>query len=388
MLLLKTWFFGCSVAWTLFLLLFLACFTLVNAGEDFWSFLGKGMASRVHTRIRNRLLCESILATLLSDFNVDCFWLKEKAGYDSCHIWVPMTYHFMRLWYSNSKVVFLYALEMSTLEVYECAGMIWAGHELPSSVVSTQKHDQCAHVHHSLSDWVRDVVTTTHTQDLKVSWLAGLLVFGIIVMACASSTLLYLLSDSEAKYSVGDKHGAVDYVMGCPKKSQKAKQEAAAQARQGRAHQNQVHQIQGCQHQHASSNNAESSDIFCTSDAEELFQPMEVKLTIVGAREIESDENNCTSWTGGVNHVLSESEDKMEEWIEDEYDEMEGLDADLEELAPDEVLENLQCECQFQADMEVLSRPTPYEKVLANKPAKFWKQAETHWYLGYNGQSD
>ncbi|KAF9005671.1 hypothetical protein BDQ17DRAFT_1325166 [Cyathus striatus] len=121
-------------------------------------------------------------------------------------------------------------------------------------------------------------------------------------------------------------------------------------------------------------------------DAEELFQPMEHELTIV--EEYKFDENNCTSWTGGVNHVLSESEDELEEWIEDGDNEGEGLDADLEELAPEEVLENLQCECQSQADMEVPSRPTPYEKVLANKPTKFWKKVEAHWHLGYNGQSD
>ncbi|KAF9008040.1 hypothetical protein BDQ17DRAFT_1323937 [Cyathus striatus] len=174
--------------------------------------------------------------------------------------------------------------------------------------------------------------------------------------------------------------------MGRPKKSRKAKQEAAARARQGRAHQNRVRQIQGHQCQHASSNVDEAGDIFCTSDAEELFQPMEHELTVV--EENEFDENNCTSWTGGVNHVLSESEDELEEWIEDGDNEGEGLDADLEELAPEEVLENLQRECQFQADMEVLSRPTPYEKVLTNKPTKFWKKAEAHWHLGYNGQSD
>ncbi|KAF8977919.1 hypothetical protein BDQ17DRAFT_1339001 [Cyathus striatus] len=75
---------------------------------------------------------------------------------------------------------------------------------------------------------------------------------------------------------------------GPPKKSRKAKQEAAAE--QGKAeHIRRVHQIQGHQCQHA-----------------------------------------------------SKSEDELEEWIEDGDNEGEGLDADLEELAPEEVLENLQ----------------------------------------------
>ncbi|KAF8998421.1 hypothetical protein BDQ17DRAFT_1328872 [Cyathus striatus] len=98
-----------------------------------------------------------------SDFNVDCFWLKEKPGYESCHIRVPMAYHCSGI---LTPRLFLYASEMSTVDA-SCAhtfpfsvGMIWAGHKLPSGAFSMQKHGQCkpcAHIHHSQSDCIKHV---------------------------------------------------------------------------------------------------------------------------------------------------------------------------------------------------------------------------------------
>ncbi|KAF9000982.1 hypothetical protein BDQ17DRAFT_1492761 [Cyathus striatus] len=92
----------------------------------------------------------------------------------------------------------------------------------------------------------------------------------------------------------------------------------------------------------------------------------------------------------GVNHEFSDSEDEMLDWLDEDE---EGVvdrktDAELEELVPHEVLESLWHECQLHADLDVLSRPTHYERILANKPARFWKKAKSQCFLGYNGMSD
>ncbi|KAF9008711.1 hypothetical protein BDQ17DRAFT_1421917 [Cyathus striatus] len=80
----------------------------------------------------------------------------------------------------------------------------------------------------------------------------------------------------------------------------------------------------------------------------------------------------------------------VSEWENEDFQGVPGEDsnADLVELTPQEILGSLQCECQFHAELEILSTPTPYKKILANKPASFWKTAEAHHGLGYNGLSD
>ncbi|KAF8989372.1 hypothetical protein BDQ17DRAFT_1334093, partial [Cyathus striatus] len=105
--------------------------------------------------------------------------------------------------------------------------------------------------------------------------------------------------------------------------------------------------------------------------------------------DLEIEEEDCTSWTGGISHEISDSEDDISAWEDEEKTTVDENECpDLEELAPHEVLESLRRECQFHADLDVLSKPTAYEKILANKPTSSWKKAEAQHCHGYNGRSD
>ncbi|KAF9014259.1 hypothetical protein BDQ17DRAFT_1419159 [Cyathus striatus] len=87
-------------------------------------------------------------------------------------------------------------------------------------------------------------------------------------------------------------------------------------------------------------------EVFSTSDVEELFEPEEndPELSVHGGLE----ETECMSWTGGVNHAVSESEEEIEGWVDvDEEGEVVGDGADLQELSAEEVFESLQREFQF-----------------------------------------
>ncbi|KAF9000833.1 hypothetical protein BDQ17DRAFT_1327493 [Cyathus striatus] len=107
--------------------------------------------------------------------------------------------------------------------------------------------------------------------------------------------------------------------------------------------------------------------------------PESNEIQLVGLMErdemLVDDEDSCTTWTGGVNHELSDSENEMSEWLDEDDEGVmdEEADIELEELAP----------C-----LDVLSRPTHYEKILTAKPAAFWKKTESQCFLGYNGLSD
>jgi hypothetical protein len=102
----------------------------------------------------------------------------------------------------------------------------------------------------------------------------------------------------------------------------------------------------------------------------------------------------CTSWTGGVNHVFSDSEDEDPSWTDtDTGTESENSDFDdLEELEGEELIKSLQMKCQHELDLELdlkqLATPTPYESLLQTKTPKDWKIVESRRALGYNGRSN
>jgi hypothetical protein len=105
--------------------------------------------------------------------------------------------------------------------------------------------------------------------------------------------------------------------------------------------------------------------------------------------EKESDAE-CTDWTGGVNHVLSDSEND-EDW-EDIYSASEASDSDndedhdLEELEGQDLVEGLHK--YWALELQELAQLTPYELLLQKKIPKEWKKAEAKRELGYNGLSD
>ena len=96
----------------------------------------------------------------------------------------------------------------------------------------------------------------------------------------------------------------------------------------------------------------------------------------------------CTSWTGGVIHVFSDSED--EHWADsDSTSENDSGFDDLEELEGEELIRSLQIKCQHKLDLKQRAKPTPlaYNGLLHTKTPKDWKMAESKRSMGYNGLS-
>jgi hypothetical protein len=104
----------------------------------------------------------------------------------------------------------------------------------------------------------------------------------------------------------------------------------------------------------------------------------------------------CTGWTGGVKHVLSDTETDSndEDWKNtdlggegSESDEEDNVD--LEELEGEDLLDGLRNKWELlQQELENLANPYPYEHILKKTKAKEWKNAEAQRGLGYNGLSD
>jgi hypothetical protein len=113
---------------------------------------------------------------------------------------------------------------------------------------------------------------------------------------------------------------------------------------------------------------------------------------IMGDSDVE-----CTGWTGGVNHVLSDSEDD-ETWEEthsvtDSLDSAESEidsdeDLDLEELEGQDLVEGLKKCWELELELQMLTQLTPYELLLEKRTSQEWKNAEAKRGLGYNGLSD
>ncbi|KIJ46039.1 hypothetical protein M422DRAFT_250466 [Sphaerobolus stellatus SS14] len=98
----------------------------------------------------------------------------------------------------------------------------------------------------------------------------------------------------------------------------------------------------------------------------------------------DSDSNSdieCTGWTGGVSHIISDYEDSDAGYsiVEDGF---------LEELGRDDLIEGLQREWQNQLDLELLAKPTATEVLMREVGSKQWKAAESNRSLGYNELSE
>jgi uncharacterized sporulation protein YeaH/YhbH (DUF444 family) len=103
----------------------------------------------------------------------------------------------------------------------------------------------------------------------------------------------------------------------------------------------------------------------------------------------------CTGWTGGVNHVPSDTDTDSgdEDWKDTDLDggsadSDEDDNEDLEDLEGEDLLDGLQKKWELlQQELEDLEKPTPYECILKKTTAKEWKKAEARRGLGYNGKS-
>ena len=92
-----------------------------------------------------------------------------------------------------------------------------------------------------------------------------------------------------------------------------------------------------------------------------------------------ADSGEC-QWDGTVNHIPSDSEDP-------DWSDMSDSDSEEEfsELEGEELLESLQM--RLEKELELLSVPTPYEKIAAPVTSKQWAKAESNRCFSYNGQS-
>jgi hypothetical protein len=102
----------------------------------------------------------------------------------------------------------------------------------------------------------------------------------------------------------------------------------------------------------------------------------------------------CTGWTGGVKHVLSDTETDFneEDWKNTDGEGSESNkedNADLEELKGEDLLDGLWNKWELlQQELENLANPTPYEHILKKTKAKEWKNAKAQRGFEYNGLSD
>jgi hypothetical protein len=112
------------------------------------------------------------------------------------------------------------------------------------------------------------------------------------------------------------------------------------------------------------------------------------------------NDDECTSWTGGISHILSDSEDSDEDvdWedtdenLTSEMDEDSDSDEDLdlEELEGQDLVEALKKYWELEMELQKISQPTPYELLLQKRNLKpqEWKKVEARRGLGYDGLSD
>ena len=88
--------------------------------------------------------------------------------------------------------------------------------------------------------------------------------------------------------------------------------------------------------------------------------------------------------TGGVIHLLSDSEDDMDEyWTDsksesnsDSWSENHSDFSNLVELEGEELADSLRIKCRHELDLKQLAMPTPYESLLHTKTQSDWKTAE------------
>jgi hypothetical protein len=100
-----------------------------------------------------------------------------------------------------------------------------------------------------------------------------------------------------------------------------------------------------------------------------------------GSKGCES-ESEC-DWHGGVNHFPSDSDwDSLNDsdWKTDSSSESDF--GDVSELEGDELIESLQA--TLEAEMQIISIPTPYEQILKPHTSGDWRKAESNRSLGYN----
>ena len=87
----------------------------------------------------------------------------------------------------------------------------------------------------------------------------------------------------------------------------------------------------------------------------------------------------CTSWTGGVIHVFSDSED--EHWADsDSTSENDSGFDDLEELEGEELIRSLQIKCQHKLDLKQRAKPTPLV-TLEQSVARLGRLVMTRWLI-------
>ena len=98
----------------------------------------------------------------------------------------------------------------------------------------------------------------------------------------------------------------------------------------------------------------------------------------------ECETGGCTSWAGGVNHVLSESED---DWLSSEDDMESDSDGDdiLHELKGNELLASLKKQALKQ--IKVLKDSMSWGSLFDELTSKGWNKAKAKHSLGYNGHS-
>jgi len=111
------------------------------------------------------------------------------------------------------------------------------------------------------------------------------------------------------------------------------------------------------------------------------------KVFILEPSPVSPHDSECTTWTGGVNHALSDSDDS-DYLTEDESDsDSEDMDEVLVGLDKDEVLDGLRQECQMLRELDELAKPNLYDRILMTKSSSHWKKAEQNRALGYSGNS-
>jgi len=97
-------------------------------------------------------------------------------------------------------------------------------------------------------------------------------------------------------------------------------------------------------------------------------------------------DDQCTRWTGGINHVnSSDSEEDLDFELSDMVTDSLDEDEDFGELEDEELLASLQL--QGAQEAEKLKRITAYEKLQRDISECEWKKAESNRALGYNGNS-
>ncbi|KAG6822089.1 hypothetical protein H0H92_015339, partial [Tricholoma furcatifolium] len=152
--------------------------------------------------------------------------------------------------------------------------------------------------------------------------------------------------------------------MARPKNSKKA---AAARARAGR-----------------SRKKAKTIDVIVLSDSSDQESEDDEMVD----REILTGDD-CTSWTGGVNHEESDLESDVEEdreWQDTESDD------EVIELEGPELVDGLRQKWELRQKNQVTeyteTKLTAYTYLMAKKTNKEWTKAEAQRGLGYTGLSD